>query len=80
MHTISYTQARNDLASTMNKVIEDHIPIKVTRGNDKRVIIISEEDYDSMVETCYLFSSPNNAKRLLEAMKEIEDRIDSEEK
>jgi len=79
MHIISYTRARNELATTIDKVIEDHAPIKITRGHDKRVVMISEEDYDSMLETLYLFSTPNNAKRLLDAMKEIDDQIDSTE-
>ena len=80
MYTITYSHIRNHLAETMDKVIEDHIPIKVTRGNDKRVVILSEEDYDSMVETIYLFSNPKNADRLLKAMQEIDERIESKEK
>lgn len=74
MQVISYTQARNQLGTAMDKVIEDHAPIKVTRGTNKRIVLISEEDYDSMVETLYLFSSPNNAGRLLEAMEEVDKR------
>lgn len=77
MQVISYTKARDELATTMDKVIEDHAPITITRGNDKRVVIMSEEDYNSIMETLYLFSSPNNAERLLQAMKEIDDRIDA---
>lgn len=80
MHTVSYTHVRGHFAETMDMAIEDHVPIKVTRGNDKRVVILSEEDYDAMVETIYLFSNPKNADRLLKAMKEIDDRIDTIEK
>jgi antitoxin YefM len=79
MQTISYIQARNTLAGIMDKIIENHTSIKVDLGNDKRVVIISEKEYDSMVETLYLFTS-SNAKRLLEAMEEIDVRIDSLEK
>lgn len=80
MHTVSYTHVRNHLSETMDQVIEDHRPIKVTRGHDKRVVMMSEEDYDSMVETLYLFSNPRNAERLLSAMKEIDELIDSKER
>jgi antitoxin YefM len=79
MQTISYIQARNTLAGIMDKIIENHTSIKVDLGNDKRVVIISEKEYDSMVETLYLFTS-SNPKRLLEAMEEIDVRIDSLEK
>lgn len=80
MQTISYTQARGHFSETMDKVIENHTPIKVTRGNNKRVVILSEEDYDAMVETLHLFSTPNNAERLLKAMKEIDKLIEAKEK
>lgn len=45
--------------------------------------IISEEDYDvsekdfnTMVDTIYLFNNSKNADRLFKAMKEIDNRID----
>lgn len=75
MHTISYTKARQEFALTMDKVIQDHTPVKVTRGDDKRVVILSEEDYDSIMETLYLFSTPTNAERLLKSMDECEQMI-----
>jgi antitoxin YefM len=72
MEAISYTQAREKLAKTMDRVCEDHTPIIITRQNAKSVVMMSLEEYESMAETNYLLQSPSNAKRLLKSIAEIE--------
>ncbi len=71
MRAITYTSARNNLASTMKKVCEDHDPIIVTRKNSEAVIMMSLEDYEALTETAYLMQSPKNAKRLFESIEEL---------
>jgi antitoxin YefM len=58
MEIMSYTFLRNKLASVMNKVCEDHSPIVVTRQEQKPVVIMSLEDYNSIEESIYLLSNP----------------------
>ncbi|HBN27144.1 MAG TPA: type II toxin-antitoxin system prevent-host-death family antitoxin [Desulfobacteraceae bacterium] len=71
MRAITYTSARNNLASTMKKVCDDHDPIIVTRKNNEAVILMSLEDYEALNETAYLLQSPENAKRLIDSIKEL---------
>ena len=71
MRAITYTSARNNLASTMKKVCDDHAPIIVTRKNNEAVILMSLEDYEALTETAYLMQSPKNAKRLIESIEEL---------
>ncbi|HCY87796.1 MAG TPA: type II toxin-antitoxin system prevent-host-death family antitoxin [Desulfobacteraceae bacterium] len=71
MRAITYTNARNNLASTMKKVCDDHSPIIVTRKNSESVILMSLEDYEALTETAYLMQSPKNAKRLFESIEEL---------
>ena len=71
MRAITYTSARNNLASTMKKVCDDHDPIIVTRKNNEAVILISLEDYEALNETAYLLQSPKNAKRLIDSIEEL---------
>lgn len=71
MRAISYTTARNNLASTMKQVCEDHNPVIVTRKNNQAVILMSLEDYESLTETAYLLQSPKNAKRLMDSIEEL---------
>jgi antitoxin YefM len=72
MTAISYTVARENLASTMDNVCQDHNPVIITRGRKEAVVMMSLEDYSSWEETVYLMSSPANAQRLLEGIMEIE--------
>jgi antitoxin YefM len=72
MNALTYSQARSNLAKTMDKVCDDHSPIIVTRKNQRSVVMISLEDYQALEETAYLLRSPKNARRLLESVAELE--------
>jgi antitoxin YefM len=72
MDTINYSTFRSNLASVLDKVNDDHVPVLVTRQNGKPAVILSLEDYKSFEETAYLMASPNNARRLNQAIAEVE--------
>jgi antitoxin YefM len=78
MDAISYTTARANLAKTMDRVCEDHEPVIITRGGEPSVVMVSLADYKSMEETAYLLRSPKNAKRLLEAITDLEKGLGKE--
>jgi antitoxin YefM len=69
---ITYSAARANLADTMDRVCEDHEPIIITRNGQQAVVMVSLEDYNAMEETAYLLRSPRNAKRLVDAIAELE--------
>jgi antitoxin YefM len=66
--SITYTAARENLASTINRVCEDHAPVVITKNRDQSVVMLSLEEYESLQETAYLLRSPANAKRLIDAV------------
>lgn len=72
MDTMSYTTFRNQLASTLDKVNDDHKPIIITRQNGKPAVVISLEDFQAYEETAYLMASPKNAERLNAAIAQVE--------
>ncbi len=72
MDAISYTAARSNLAQTMERVCADHDPVIITRTKSPSVVMISLEDYEALLETAYLLRSPQNAKRLLDSIAELE--------
>lgn len=72
MNAVTYSQARSNLAKTMDKVCDDHSPIIITRKSQRSVVMISLEDYQALEETAYLLRSPKNARRLLESIVELE--------
>jgi antitoxin YefM len=73
MDAINYSYARNNLAKTLDRVVEDHMPLIITRKDTGSVVLISLEDYQALAETAYLLRSPRNAQRLLESIAELEE-------
>ena len=72
MDVLSYSSLRNNLASALDKVNEDHVPILITRQNGKSAVIISLADFKSYEETAYLMSNPRNVERLNQSIAQIE--------
>jgi antitoxin YefM len=70
--SITYTAARENLASTINRVCEDQAPVVITRNRDQAVVMLSLAEYESLQETAYLLRSPANAKRLLKSIESLE--------
>jgi antitoxin YefM len=61
MGAISYSTTRADLASTMDRVCEDHEPLIITGNGQPSVVMLSLEDFKALEETAYLLRSPTNA-------------------
>jgi antitoxin YefM len=72
MTAISYTAARENLASTMDRVCNDRDPVIITRNRNQAVVMLSLDDYESLQETVYLLRSPANAKRLFDSIEAAE--------
>jgi antitoxin YefM len=43
----------------------------ITRNREQSVVMLSLADYQALEETAYLLRSPTNAKRLMEAVIEL---------
>jgi antitoxin YefM len=78
MKSKTYTEAREKLAEIIERVCEDHEPYIITKRRDKAVVMMSQEDFDSLKETAYLLKSPKNARRLLESIKQLEEGLGKE--
>jgi antitoxin YefM len=72
MDTISYSAARRNLADTMERVCADHAPVVITRQQSESVVMMALDDYQALQETAHLLQSPENARRLLESVAELE--------
>lgn len=72
MTAITYTAARENLASTMDRVCLDHDPVIITRNRDQAVVMVSLDDFESLQETAYLLRSPVNARRLLNSIESLD--------
>lgn len=72
MDTVTYATARANLASTMDRVCEDHEPIIITRKGEQSVVMLSLEDYKALEETAYLLRTPANVRRLLAPVAQLD--------
>ena len=71
MHVLSYTDARASLKAVMDSVCDSHEPTVVTRQKGDDVVVLSKDDYDSIMATLHLLKSPANATRLMESVTRI---------
>ncbi len=69
MPTTNITELRKNLYSTVETVIKFNEPIQVTTKNGN-VMILSENDYDSLMETVYIMSHPKLVRKIKDGEKE----------
>ena len=73
MHVLSYSDTRARLKEIMDRVVEDRTPVVITRQKAEAVVMVSLADWNAMEETLHLLSSPANAERLREAIRELDE-------
>jgi antitoxin YefM len=67
MNTLSMKQAK----ATVLNVINTNEPTLITNQRLGNVVMMSQQDYESMQETLYLLSTPANAQRLNRVVEQI---------
>ena len=72
MDVRTYSDTRANLKEIMDRVVEDRSPVIITRQKAEAVVIGSLSDWNAMEETLHLASSPANASRLQEAIRQLE--------
>ena len=72
MNVLTYSDTRANLKDVMDRVVEDHTPVVVTRQKAEPVVMVSLADWNAMEETARLLSSPKNAERLAEALAQLD--------
>ena len=73
MDVLSYSETRARLKEVMDRVVEDRSPVVITRQKAEAVVMVSLADWNAMEETMHLLSSPANAERLREAIRQLDE-------
>ena len=69
---ITYTRLRDNLASVLDRVVDDQEVVIVRRRGAKDVALVPATELAGLMETAHLLRSPRNAKRLLGALRRSE--------
>jgi len=64
----TYSQAREQLKTLMDRAVNDREVIMVRRRSGDAVAIIAADELEGLMETAHLLRSPKNAERLLTAL------------
>lgn len=64
----TYTSAREQLASLLDRVTKDREVVIIQRRGCEDVAMISADELASLTETAYLMRSAQNAERILSAL------------
>jgi antitoxin YefM len=71
MIAANYTEFRTHLKKYLDDVEENNETLIIKRGSGKGTVIISMDQYNSIMETMHLLSSRKNADRLYESIDQI---------
>ena len=64
MLIVSYSEARNNLKSVLDRVNDDADTAVITRRDASDAVVMSLDYYNSLMETVHLLRSPANAEHL----------------
>ena len=74
MITTTYTSARRNLEELLDEVTQNRETVIIRRGDGDDVAMIAADELRGLVETLHLLRSPENARRLLTALRRAQAR------
>lgn len=73
MIAANYTELRTGLKKYLNQVEENNETVIIKRKTGQGTVMISLEEYNSIMETLHLLSSKKNADHLYESIKQMKE-------
>ena len=68
MQVVSFTEARNNLKSVLDQVVNDADCTIITRRDAEDAVVMSLDYYNSLMETVHLLKSSANAAHLAKSI------------
>jgi antitoxin YefM len=72
MIVANYSEFRKELKDYLDCVELNNETLIIKRGSGKGAVLISLEEYNSIMETLHLLSSKKNAQRLYESIEQMQ--------
>lgn len=73
MIAVNFTEFRTDLKKFLDEVEDNNETLIIKRKSGKGTVLLSIEEYNSLLETVHLMKSKANADRLFESIKQMDD-------
>ncbi len=73
MIAANYTEFRTKLKNFLDAVETNNETLIIKRGSGKGTVMISLDEYNSIMETVHLLSSKANADRLYESIRQMKE-------
>jgi antitoxin YefM len=73
MIAANYTEFRTRLKKFLDNVEDNNETLIIKRGVGKGTVLISLDEYNSIMETVHLLSSKSNADRLYESIRQMKE-------
>lgn len=70
MRLINYSEARNSLKSVLDATVDDADITVITRRDGPDAVVMSLDQYNGIMATLHLLSSPANAAHLAKSIKQ----------
>lgn len=72
MIATDFSNVRNNLKEVCDRVVHDSDIAVITRKNDENVVLMSQEQYDNLMENFHIRNSKANYEWLKESVKQAE--------
>ncbi len=71
MNTIPLAEARAQLSRLIDEAIRTHERVEVTRKGRRAAVLLSAEDYDSIMETLDILADAHEVRAIAEAQSQL---------
>lgn len=68
MRVVNFSEARNNLKTVLDQVIDDADYTVITRRDAEDAVVMSLDSFNSFLETFHLLKSPANAEHLAKSI------------
>ncbi|MEY1638396.1 type II toxin-antitoxin system Phd/YefM family antitoxin [Tenuifilum osseticum] len=73
MMAANFTEFRTNLKKFLDNVVNNNETLIIKRGTGKGAVMMSLDEYNSIMETLHLLNSKANADRLYESIKQMKE-------
>ena len=71
MIAVNYSNARDNFKKYCDAAVRDFETIIVTRKHDENVVIMSEAEYNNLMENLYVRDNKEDYRRLIESIEQL---------